>query len=90
MNDRFKEAYKKLSLDDKRNELSNELIVIANYLDVLKNINNINSEIEISNYQIGNEEKISEEEFLLQIYNDIYNISKELVTILKVIEQKNI
>ena len=76
---KLKEAYNNLDLDDKRNKLSDELLVMG---ELLKNIHNkcgIVPNFKIKNYESGL--NINEEEFLSFIYDDLFEIQKQLILI---------
>lgn len=76
---KLKEAYKNLDLDDKRNKLSNELLVMQ---ELLKNIQKkccLVPNFEIKNYESGS--NINEDEFLSFIYDDFFEIEKQLILI---------
>ena len=74
---KLKEAYDNLDLDDKRNKLSNELLVMEGILKNIQNRNGLVSNFEVKNYESGS--NINEEEFLSFIYEDIFEIQKQLI-----------
>ena len=76
----FKKAFEELDIDDKKNKLSNELIFIGELLKQLKVYHQIEPNINIKNYDLNL--KLSEEEFLSFIYEDIFEIEKQIITIL--------
>ena len=59
---KLKEAYNNLDLDDKRNKLSNELLVMEELLKNIQNKCGLVSNFKIKNYESGS--NINEEEFL--------------------------
>lgn len=83
MNERFKSAFKALPLNEKRNQLSNELIAIGEYLKYINKGLKIKSDIQVKNYHMQNDKDLTEDEYISFIYEDIYNISKDIITILK-------
>ena len=76
---KLKEAYNNLDLDDKRNKLSNELLVMEELLKNIQNKCGLVSNFKIKNYESGS--KINEEEFLSFIYDDLFEIQKQLILI---------
>ena len=78
--EKFKEAFANLSLDEKRNQISNELLVIAELIKFEEKLLKIPSTLSVKNYQSNS--NMTESEMLDFLYEDIYNIQKELITIL--------
>ena len=76
---KLKEAYNNLDLDDKRNKLSNELLVMEELLKNIQNKCGLVSNFKIKNYESGL--NINEEEFLSFIYDDLFEIQKQLILI---------
>lgn len=74
---KLKEAYDNLDLDDKRNKLSNELLVMEGILKSIQNRYGLVSNFEVKNYESGS--NITEDEFLSFIYEDIFEIQKQLI-----------
>lgn len=88
MNEEFKSAFDKLSIDDKRNQISDELILIS---ELIKNIEyklGVSSILNVKNYDITKQSSLSESEMLSFIYEDVYNIQRELITVLSAINIK--
>ena len=82
MDDKFKIAFNELSLENKRNEISNELMFIGELIKRIEVSLGINpSNININNYDSNTHNKLSESEMLAVLYEDIYNIQKEIITI---------
>jgi len=83
MSDEFKKAYSELELDDKRNELNNEMKISLRLLNVIKQTIgvDINSEDTIQNYHILDDHNLSESEMLDRIYYDFYLIQKNILDI---------
>ena len=86
MTEEFKKAFSNLSVDEKRNQISNELIIISELIKLKEKSLNLPSVLSVKEY-ISNR-NISESEMLDFLYEDIYNIQKELITIFSVNEQK--
>ena len=74
---KLKEAYDNLDLDDKRNKLSNELLVMEGILKSIQNRYGLVSNFEVKNYESGS--NMAEDEFLSFIYEDIFEIQKQLI-----------
>lgn len=81
MNDEFKKAYNDLDVNTKRDQLSNELIIISELIKRFEDENGIPSVLTVKNYSPNNDQNLSESEMLNFIYEDVYNIQKELITI---------
>lgn len=79
MTDKFKKAFSNLSVDEKRNQISNELIIIAELIKLKEQDLRLPSVLSVKDY-VSNS-NISESEMLDFLYEDIYNIQKELITI---------
>ena len=91
MNEKFKLAYDKLDLNNKRNEFSNELLAIGELLKSIEVILGLNSEdidVDIKNYDLKKDKKLNENEILSFFYEDIYAIRKEVTTILYLISNR--
>ena len=83
----LKEAYDKLSTNDKRDQLSNEIIFIAELVKAFREKIGTNIfPFDVKNYDSADDENMREEDFLTFAYEDIYNIKTELVTILSATE----
>ena len=76
---KLKEAYNNLDLDDKRNKLSDELLVMEELLKNIQNKCGLVPNFKIKNYGSGS--IINEEEFLSFIYDDLFEIRKQLILI---------
>lgn len=74
---KLKEVYDNLDLDDKRNKFSNELLVMEGLLKNIQNRCGLVSNFEIKNYESGS--NMTEDEFLSFIYEDIFEIQKQLI-----------
>lgn len=88
MNDKFKETFNKLSIDEKRNALSNELLIIASLLHNVENNFGINRNFNIKNYDPQNDSTKDEDEMLDFFYEDVYNIEKELLLVIDLINKQ--
>lgn len=88
MSEEFKSAFDKLSINEKRNQISDELLIISELIKNLENKYNINSILNVKNYDTNKNNDMSETEMLSFIYEDIYNIQRELITVLTAISMK--
>lgn len=85
MNEEFKLAYKNLTLNEKRNQLSNELMLICELIKNMEIFFDIQSVLNVKNYDSDDDSKLSESEMLDFIYEDVYNIQRELITVFSAI-----
>lgn len=90
MNPEFKNAFHELSLDDKRNQLNNEMESAFRMLQILKQTLGvpIDSEDQIRNYHMANDANLTESEMLDHIYFDFYTIEKNILDIAQTIIDK--
>jgi len=88
MSEEFKSAFDKLSINEKRNQISDELLIISELIRNLENKYNIDSILNVKNYDTNKNNDMSETEMLSFIYEDIYNIQRELITVLTAISMK--
>lgn len=84
MNEEFKNAFNSLSVNEKRNQISNELLIIGELIKIMEQNIGITSILTIKNYDSISDSTLSEGEMLDFIYEDIYNIQRELITILSI------
>ena len=82
MTEEFKKAFSNLSIDEKRNQISNELIIISELIKLKEKSLNLPSVLLVKNYITNS--NMSESEMLDFLYEDIYNIQKELITIFSI------
>lgn len=88
MNEEFKNAYKDLTLNEKRNQLSNELMLVGELIKNMEDTFGIQSILNVKNYDSQNDSNLSENEMLDFIYEDVYNIQRELITLFATISSK--
>ena len=86
MNEEFKNAFNSLSVNEKRNQISNELLIIGELIKIMEQNIGITSILTIKNYDSISDSTLSEGEMLDFIYEDIYNIQRELITILSIVK----
>lgn len=89
MNNKLLEAFNELSINDKRDKISNELIVIGSLINYIEKKYNIDNHLKIKNYNLSKDINKNEGEILTFLYEDIYNIEREIVTITKLIMEDN-
>lgn len=89
MSEEFKNAFNKLSINEKRNQISDELLIIGALIKNIENKYNVQSILTVKNYDTNKNNNLSETEMLTFLYEDIYNIQKELITVLSAIDIKN-
>ena len=87
MSQELKEAFDKLDINDKRDQLSNELIIIFELIKKFENAKGINPITQVKNYDKINDKNLIEGEILTFFYEDVYNIQQELITLLNLIER---
>lgn len=75
----LKKAYNNLDIDIKKNKLNAELLVIAELLKAIESTYGLVPNFKIKNYELGS--TMSEEEFLSFLYEDIFEIQKQLILI---------
>ena len=88
MSEEMKNAYRKLDINNKRNQLSDELLIIFELIKRYENAKGISPITQVKNYDIAKDSNLNEDEILTFFYEDIYNIQQELITILNVVERK--
>lgn len=89
MNNKLLEAFNELSINDKRDKISNELIVIGSLINYIEKNYNIDNHLKIKNYNLSKDINKNESEILTFLYEDIYNIEREIITITKLIMEDN-
>ncbi len=87
MSEEMKNAYIQLDINDKRNQLSDELLIIFELIKGYENAKGINPITQVKNYDIANDKNLNEDEILTFFYEDVYNIQQELITLLNVVER---
>lgn len=90
MREDFVNAYRQLSLDDKRNQLNNEMATTFRVLNILKqNIGMPLSDDQIRNYHIADDANLSESDMLDYIYFDFYRIQRSLLDVADILLKNN-
>ena len=89
MNEELKKNFDILDINTKRNQISDELLIIGELIKNFELQYNVQPISTIKNYDSVNDKDLSESETLTFLYEDIYNIQQELITLLTAISQKN-
>lgn len=82
MTEEFKKVFSNLSVDEKRNQISNELIIISELIKLKEESLKLPSVLSVKNY--ASNSNMTESEMLDFLYENIYNIQKELITIFSI------
>ena len=80
----LKETFKELDINDKKNVVSRELILIGVVVKKMKDHYGLETDFDIKNYDVNTE--MSEDDYLLFIYEDIFEIEKQLISVLSRME----
>ena len=86
MSEEMKTAYMKLDINEKRNQLSDELLIIFELIKRYEYAKGINPITKVKNYDTVNDKDLSEDEMLTFFYEDVYNIQQELITLLNIVQ----
>ena len=84
MSTNLKETFKELDINDKKNVVSRELILIGEFVKKMKDHYGLETDFDIKNYDVNIE--MSEDDYLLFIYEDIFEIEKQLISVLSRME----
>lgn len=76
------EFYDKLSLNSKRNELSNLIGTIDGIVGNLLTLEELGSGEKVKNYDSVNDSKMTEDEMLKFLYEDLWNLKTKLLLFL--------
>lgn len=87
MSEEMKNAYMQLDINNKRNQLSDELLIIFELIKRYENAKGINPVTQVKNYNTVNDKNLNEDEILTFFYEDVYNIQQELITLLNVVKR---
>lgn len=81
MDNALKEAFSKLSINDKRNELNNEMEIAFRMLKDIKSVINAPGDEtdQIRNYHMVHDANMTESEMLDQLYIDFHVIQKNIL-----------
>lgn len=84
MSTNLKETFKELDVNDKKNVISRELILIGEFVKKMKEHYDLDADFDIKNYDVNTE--TNEDDYLLFIYEDIFEIEKQLISVLSRME----
>lgn len=87
MNEELISSYMKLDTNNKRDKLNRELLVIGELLKKIEWDMGLDNEVDIYNYNVSSDNKMSEDEFLVSTYQDVFNVERELLTISKILKE---
>ena len=88
MNQEFIDAFSHLDVNNKRDKLNRELLAIGEYIKVIEKNLGLENEIDLYNYNSKEDDVLSEDEFLISTYQDVFNIERELITLAKMTEKE--
>ena len=80
--------YSKLDLEQKRNQINIELEIIGELIKKVETSYNIPVSLNVKNYDTSKTSKMNEEEMLTFFYEDVFNIERELITLLTYISSQ--
>ena len=86
MSAELKNAYNNLDINNKRNKLSDELIVIYELIKKFQNLKGIEPVHKVKNYDLVEDSNLSEDEMLTFLYEDVFNIELELLMLLRILQ----
>ena len=81
MNRDFIEAFNSLDTNNKRDKLNREILVIGEYLKYLEKQLGLDNEIDIYNFHPIKDKEMNDHDYFTSIYQDVFNIERELITI---------
>ncbi len=85
MNNDLINSFDVLDINTKRSQISDELIIIHELIKKCEINKNIKPITKVKNYDIVKDKDMTEAEMLTFLYEDIYNIQQELLTLLNFI-----
>ena len=87
MSSEMKNAFDILDVNTKRNQISDELLIIYELIKKFELLKGTSPITKVKNYDTVNDKVLSESEMLTFFYEDIYNIQQELITMFNLIER---
>lgn len=87
MEEKYITKFDKLDINTKRNQISDELIIMNELIKQFESKYGINPTSNVKNYDQVNDANLSESEILTFFYEDIFNIQQELITLLSAIDK---
>lgn len=82
----LKKKFQELDVNDKKDVISNELMFIGELLKKLEIYHDVQQDFKIKNYNLNS--NLSEEDYLTFIYDDIFEVQKQLLTIISNVQSK--
>ncbi len=80
----FKSSFSRLNTIEKRNQINNELLFISSLIKMKEEQLKLPSILNVKNYDSNKQSKLTENDMLDFLYEDIYSIKRELITLLSV------
>lgn len=87
MSNEMLKAFDVLDVNTKRNQISNELLIIFELIKQYENNKGITPISSVKNYDSIKDEILDESEMLTFFYEDIFNIQQELITLLSAVDK---
>lgn len=84
MSEELKSAFDILDINTKRKQINNELLIIYELIKKYEEGKGITPIVNVKNYDISKDDTLNEAEMLTFLYEDIYNIEQELITVLNI------
>lgn len=82
----LKNAFEELEINDKKDKLNEELIFIGELIKKIQDFHDIDSDFQIKNYDFNS--KMTEEQFLTFLYDDVFEIQNQLLGLIYNIQNK--
>lgn len=86
MREEFIDSFSVLDINTKRNYISNELMIIYELIKEFERERGIEPITMVKNYDTNRDAMLTEGEMLTFLYEDVYNIQQELVSLLNLCE----
>ena len=83
-NENVLESFRQLNTNNKRNKISDELMVIGELINSIEKNSGIPTNLNIKNYDQINDSNMTEDEILAFFYEDIFNIENELISLMSI------
>lgn len=82
--DEFKNYFSTLNILEKRNQINNELLFIASLIKMKEDQLELPSALNVKNYNFNMQSDFTENDMLNFLYEYIYSIKRELITLLTI------
>ncbi len=79
------DSFDVLDVNTKRNQINKELIIIYELIRKYEEMRNVPAISKVKKYNPNTDNDMSEAEMLTFLYEDIYNIQQELISLLSII-----